>query len=263
MTGPARVAALAPVRRRAGSQPGRASQAARAGTPRPRTPGGMLRPVPRDELDEVLRELVAQAQQGDQGAFTDLFTRVAPVAFRMGRGRVTDPHVLEQLVHDAFLRATSAYDPARGPFLAFFQLKWRGAFDDHFKSRKSGRLGLSEPPRGPDRLLLAITGEDIADHPLSGNREWVDAPLARREWMLQWRPIRDKVAAQIEAEGGDPERQRCLRRALDVVALRALRFGMTDSELARELACDPKQAARYISYVHAMLRPYFSPKAET
>jgi RNA polymerase sigma-70 factor (ECF subfamily) len=54
------------------------------------------------------RALVLRYQQGDQGAFDELYTRYYPRLHLYCRRRVGDIHVAEELAQEAFLRALRA-----------------------------------------------------------------------------------------------------------------------------------------------------------
>lgn len=67
-------------------------------------------------------ELAAQAQAGDGDAFGTLVERHAPLARRIARAALLDPHDADDAVQDALFsawRAIGRYDPTR-PFAAWF-----------------------------------------------------------------------------------------------------------------------------------------------
>jgi RNA polymerase sigma factor (sigma-70 family) len=110
----------------------------------------------RDDL-ELYRELV----DGDRAAFDELYHRYSGIAYGLAF-RLTGQQLLAQdVVHDAYLalwRAPEAYDPARGPFRAFFlSLVHHRAVDT---IRREERLR-ARTERAAN--LEAVVGEDIAE----------------------------------------------------------------------------------------------------
>lgn len=67
-------------------------------------------------------ELHRGLQEGDQGAFEELYRTYAPAAYGMAYRVVGQDALAQEVVHDAFMaiwRAPEAYDPSRGTLRTF------------------------------------------------------------------------------------------------------------------------------------------------
>ena len=224
---------------------------------------GMLVHVSKAEEEAFLRELIVRAQAGEQPALKELFMRLAPMAFKAGRSRVQDADALEDLVHQTFIAFVRGYriDGGSSPATYWF-LKWTGILTSYFRKTASGLPGVTEPPKDAQGRKIPLRAVDPKDHPELGRRDRLDAELVRREWLLDWAPARDKIRAHLAESRGTAKQLAGWTRALDVVAIRALGFSFTDAELARELGCDPKQAARYLDHVYKLVRRYWLDEEE-
>ena len=214
-------------------------------------------PVHGDELDMRLTALALQWQGGDEAAFNELARAVLPLLHRMGRVRVADRDLVQQFADDAVLRAADTFDPTRGKaFTGYLALKWSGVFSSYFRSRSSRPGGVVQPPTDPETRLPRRLGLSELSAVGPDRLPYDDPVPIEREWLLRWKPVSDKVLGEIDSIADD-KRRIGLRRALQVVCLRSLGCPFSDSELSRDLGCDPKQAGRYVAAVHTMLRPYF------
>ena len=223
----------------------------------------MLVRVSKAEEEAFLRELIVRAQAGEQPALKELFERLAPMAFKAGRQRVQDADALGDLVHRTFIAFVRGYriDGGSSP-ATYWYLKWTGVLASYFRNAASGLPGVTEPPKDAKGRKIPLRAVDPTSHPELGRRDRLDADFQRREWLLDWAPVRDKVLAHLAESGRTAKQLAGWTRALDVVAIRALGFAFTDAELARELGCDPKQAARYLDHVYKLVRLYWLDEEE-
>ena len=223
----------------------------------------MIVHVSKSEEEAFLHELIVRAQAGEQPALKELFERFAPLAFKLGRQRVQDADALGDLVHRTFIAFVRGYrlDGGSSP-ATYWYLKWTGVLTSYWRGAGSGLPGVTEPPKDTEGRKILLRAVDPTNHPELGRRDRLDADFQRSEWLLDWAPVRDKVLAHIAESGGTAKQLAGRIRALDVVAIRALGFAFTDAELARELGCDPKQAARYLDHVYTLVRHYWLDEEE-
>src|SRR6266511_4095243 len=117
-----------------------------------------------DDFDRLDLELHERLRSSDLDAFEEVYRRYAPGAYGLAL-RVTGQEMLAQeVVHDAFMalwRAPEAYDPARGPFRAFFlSLVHHRAVDMVRREERQRRL----PERmNPEPLLDEDVAERVVD----------------------------------------------------------------------------------------------------
>jgi RNA polymerase sigma-70 factor (ECF subfamily) len=93
--------------------------------------------------------LVAQLRIGDAAAFAALYDRYAPQVHGVARVILRDEHLAEEATHDVFLglwRQPQAFDPARGPFVAWLLRIARNRAIDLVRRRREEPFAV--PPRG-------------------------------------------------------------------------------------------------------------------
>jgi RNA polymerase sigma-70 factor (ECF subfamily) len=156
---------------------------------------------------EADRALVARIESGDAEALALLYDRHAGRLMGLAHRILGDTGEAEEILQEVFLhvwRASSTFDPSRGPVLAWLLVATRSRSIDRLRSRRQGR---------------SAGARSLEEAPEIASREDIETDAAGREWEAQCRA----VIAEL------PEDQ---RRALELAYFE----GLTHQEIAERTA---------------------------
>src|SRR5260221_11319409 len=154
--------------------------------------------------------LVARVKRHDAEALALLYDRHAGRLMGLAQRILGDRGEAEEVLEEGFLyvwRAAAAFDPTRGPVLAWLLVATRSRSIDRLRSRRPGKSGVTV---------------GLEEAPETASREDVEADAARREWETRCRA----------AIGGLPVDQ---RRALEL----AYFAGLQHPEIPERTATQP------------------------